>query len=85
MAINGLPPHLSEADVPEAAPVWRHMWLYSMLPLGDGAGWLEGYLTGYCKNCGRAFSQLIPTDKDGAYIETAMDIPQDGCLPPKGL
>lgn len=98
MAINGLPPHLSEKDVPEAAVEWRHQWLYSMIPVGIGLPtWaygsdnsavstteypLQPYLTGYCRNCGKGFSQKINYLDTGGYVETIMDVPQTGCVGP---
>jgi hypothetical protein len=85
MAINGLPPHLSEKDVPEAAVEWRHQWLYSMIPVGIRHGNnypLIPYLTGYCRNCGKGFSQRINFLETGGYNETIMNVPQTGCIGP---
>jgi len=95
-AVNGLPPHLTLDEVPEAKPNWRHQWLYSVIPIGRKTeAWynspttpqidypLVAFLTGFCRNCGRAFSQEIPVNDFGYYRETAMSIPQDGCLPPQ--
>lgn len=45
---------------------------------------LGAYLTGYCRNCRRAFSQPIPCDA-GKYVETQMDIPVFGCVAPNGI
>jgi len=41
------------------------------------------YLTGYCRNCGRAFSQRIPSS-DYGYIETQMSVAKFGCVGPEG-
>ena len=80
--INGLPPHLSQEEIPEAKEevVIRHQWLYSVVPVGRGNA-LAAYLTGFCRGCGRAFSQRIPT-ADKVYLESVMDVPQFGCIDP---
>lgn len=90
--INGVPPHLKEEDVPEAKPEWRHQWLYSAIPVSEEYVWwqngmeqkdflLQPFLTGYCRNCGKAFSQKIQHNSWG-YSETIMNIPQTGCVGP---
>lgn len=43
---------------------------------------LGAYLTGYCRNCRRAFSQPIPCDSS-KYVETQMSIPIYGCVRPR--
>jgi hypothetical protein len=94
-AINGLPPHLSEKDVPDEA--WYHNWLYSVVPASTSI-WRWGgkesvleyplavYLAGFCRNCGKGFTQQIPHEStDGVYLETQLQISKTGCVaPPKG-
>lgn len=72
--------------------IFLHNWLYSVVParvgqdaVYTGANYaltpsLEIYLAGYCRNCGRAFSQPIPYG--GYYIETNLNIPKEGCVGP---
>lgn len=104
-ATNGLPPHLSLDEVPEATPEFnfKHQWLYSVVPVSrkfeswsynsDGTNNtsiefpLVPFLTGFCRVCGKAFSQEIPMEGEyynntGKYLETIMDIPQWGCADP---
>ncbi len=83
-----LPPIFSPEKV-----VYYHNWLYSVVPVGVRTSvWnsvgteeviypLVPFLTGYCRNCGRAFSKLIPFDTS-YYVETPMNVPKEGCLPP---
>lgn len=83
--VNGLPPHLSVDEVPEASGdvIWKHQWLYSAVPVSLGeSSRLGAYLTGFCRNCGRAFSQRIPTSYNTNYNETIMGVPQYGCVDP---
>lgn len=75
---------------PEKA-VYYHNWLYSVVPVGIATYWntldnqsvqypLLPFLTGYCRNCGRAFSKKIPFDPSGYYLESAMDVRKEGCI-----
>lgn len=75
-------------------PVYLHNWLYSVVPVSVRVEeWradtiqvdypLFAYLTGYCRNCNRAFSMQIPTNGYSGYVETQMDIPKEGCVAPR--
>lgn len=43
---------------------------------------LGAYLTGYCRNCGKAFSELIPSNPY-SYTETQMHVNKFGCVGPE--
>ena len=84
------PQAINVDDIPKGE--YLHNWLYSVVPVSknyptysDGRylsdGYLQAYLTGYCKNCNNAFSEQIPTDAFGSYLQTHMDIPKTGCVP----
>ncbi len=90
--VNGLPPHLTVEDVPEAVgeELYEHRWLYSVIPIGvrteqrDGSidYPLQGFLTGYCKVCDTVFSRIIPTGRYGNYTDEKANVPRYGCVSP---
>jgi hypothetical protein len=59
-----------------------HNWMYSFMPKNDNI-----YLVGFCKQCRRAFSQIVetyyPHDAHDLYkyMETELDVPKYGCKP----
>ena len=72
-----------------------HNWLYSVVPVGvertvrDYGGGvttekmkfpLVAYLTGFCRECRKAFSAPIPNGH--TYVETQMEVPVYGCVKP---
>lgn len=73
-----------------------HNWLYSVVPVGvrqsviqrDNTGFqyektefpLAAYLTGFCRECRKAFSIQIPHGRE--YVETQMQVPVYGCVKP---
>ena len=70
----------------------EHRWLYSMVPVtgASHSTWsgdrydihfpIVAALTGYCKYCGKAFSQTIPVDTlSGKYTETILNVERRGC------
>ena len=94
--INGLPPHLKIEDVPEAQE-WLHNWLYSVVPAATKAEWWDSssgnsayhkdfplsiYLAGYCRNCGKGFTQQIPHANSSTYQEIQLQVPKTGCVGP---
>jgi hypothetical protein len=61
-----------------------HRFLYSVVPVGE-SGSFRAYLTGYCPNCGKSFSQLIPVRQgpmEAEILFTTLDVPKYGCLAP---
>lgn len=79
--------------------VWYHNWLYSVNPGSKQvqAGWdsqnlsshyeypLYIFLVGYCKNCGKGFTQEIPHNMDQysyGYQEHQLQVNKTGCVPP---
>jgi len=42
---------------------------------------LAAYLTGYCRNCGKAFSEPIPHGY--SYVESQMNVNKFGCIGPE--
>jgi len=79
-------PKIEEAE-------WVHNWLYSMIPVSfitETTGMaphfitpMRAYLTGFCKNCRKVFSQEIPAREDGSYLEIISNVPVYGCVGPE--
>lgn len=91
---NGLPdkitakwPTVSTEPV-VSKQIFYHNWLYSVVP-ARMSGWqvpnntaqIDIYLTGYCRNCGRAFS--APIQYGSEYLETTMNVKKEGCISPE--
>lgn len=88
------PVESGEVEQPPEEQVWYHNWLYSVVPISERReDWglsdkpqpiinypLYAYLTGYCRNCNKAFSKRI--DTLGYYSETDMEVPKEGCVAP---
>lgn len=88
-----LPPFMAgnvEKDIQEE-PVFLHNWLYSVVPSSKYYNHYTSdkpevdfpfyaFLVGYCRNCGKAFSQEVPTLQSGAYLETQLQVAKEGCV-----
>ena len=61
------------------AGIIYHNWMYSFMPAERGLI----FLVGYCKQCRKAFSQMVKTAhmSAGKYVETEMQVPKSGCIP----
>lgn len=94
MSGNGLPdkitakwPTVSTEPV-ASKQIFYHNWLYSVVP-ARASEWqtpdnyppIDIYLTGYCRNCGRAFSSPIPYGD--SYMEAPMNVQREGCINPE--
>lgn len=76
-------PLLPAALLKKPEDVWYHNWLYSVVPASVGDTYLYPFLSGYCKNCRKAFTIRLNVDESpGYYSEMELDIPREGCSPP---
>jgi len=68
----------------EGTQDYRHNWMYSVVPASASNEYWGIYLSGYCRNCQKAFTVRLPQDTTPTFVTVAqLAIPRWGCVSPQ--